>query len=278
MALGRRGASQVLPWRSFLGLRLVPAGSLGVFFRIYTLPGSWACSFIFTWCPWGPGPPNLQELTWFHGPGTLWGLPGAPIGFFFGPGSFLAGSLLFSFLSERFSCGSGPSGLACFPSLPAPGYSVCPCWFGSGLTGFRHPTLAWRDSKGSHGIPKDCTAFRLSILAWRACAGVSLPGRAMLRLQAKPLWKKGLGSAPKEQSYRKYRARRARVPACHSQGGRRSGPKPSPYGKKVSEAHSKNSPIVSTARRARVWRRVTPMAGDAPGLKYIRKPICARRR
>jgi len=133
---------------------LHPAGMLGVVFR-----------------PWDPGPPNLQELTWFHGPGTLWGLPGAPIGFFVGPGSFLAGSLLFSFLSERFSCGSGPPGLACFPSLPTPGYSVCSCWFGFGLTGFRHPTLAWRDSKGFHGIPRDCTAFRPSILAWRDSTG-----------------------------------------------------------------------------------------------------------
>ena len=155
--------------------------------------------------------------------------------------------------------------------------SAIPRWRGGiprGSMGFpriaRHSALPfWLG-----GIPPDSMKFRPPTLAWRACAGVSLPGRAMLRLQAKPLWKTGLGSAPKEHSYRKYRARRARVPACHSQGGRRSGFKPSPYGKKVSEAHSKNSPIVSTARRARVWRRVTPMAGDAPGLKHIRKPIC----
>ena len=46
---------------------------------------------------------------------------------------------------------------------------------------------------------------------------------ATLRVQAEPLRKKGFGSTFKEHSYRKYRAPRARVPACHSQGGRRSG-------------------------------------------------------
>ena len=136
-------------------------------------------------------------------------------------------------------------------------------------TGFRPPTLAWRDSTGFHRIPRDSMKLRVPILASRGCAGVSLPARAMLRPRAKSLRKKNFGSAPKERSYRKYHAPRARVSECHSQGGRRSGFKPSLYGKKVSESHSKNSRIVSTARRARVWRRVTPTAGDAPGLKHI---------
>ena len=57
------------------------------------------------------------------------------------------------------------------------------------------------------------------------------------------------------------------------EGRRPSGSKPIPYGKKVSEAHSKNSRIVNTARRARVCRHVTPRAGDVPGLKHVRKPI-----
>ena len=96
----------------------------------------------------------------------------------------------------------------------------------------------------------------------------------MLRLRAKAPWKKGTGTAQIEPSYREYRAPRARVSECHSQGGRRSGFKPSLYGKKVTEAHSKNNRIVSTARRARVCRHVTPRAGKAPGLKQFRKPIC----
>ena len=58
------------------------------------------------------------------------------------------------------------------------------------------------------------------------------------------------------------------------EGRRPSGSKPSPYGKNVSEPHSKNNRIVSTARRARVCRHVTPRAGDGPGLKHFREPIC----
>ena len=83
--------------------------------------------------------------------------------------------------------------------------------------------------EASQGLPLG--SFWFPVCSWRDLDsfppylyGVrKVPGRAVLRLQAKPLRKKGFGSTFKEQSYRKYRAPRARVPACHSQGGRRSG-------------------------------------------------------
>ena len=73
---------------------------------------------------------------------------------------------------------------------------------------FWFPVCSWRDLDS---FPTYLYGFR------------RVPGRAVLRLQAKPLRKKGFGSTFREQSYREYRAPRARVPACHSQGGRRSG-------------------------------------------------------
>ena len=86
------------------------------------------------------------------------------------------------------------------------------------LGSFWFPACSWRD----------LDSFAAYLYGFRR-----VPGRAMIRLQAKPLRKEGFGSALKEQSYLKYRA-----------------------------------------PRARVWRRVTPMAGDAPGLKHFRKPTC----
>ena len=59
---------------------------------------------------------------------------------------------------------------------------------------------------------------------------------------------------------RSWRDPEAFLPYLHDSGQRPSGSKPSPYGKNVSEAHSKNTRIVSTARRARVCRHVAPRA------------------
>ena len=87
---------------------------------------------------------------------------------------------------------------------------LVPCEASQGLPlgSFWFPVCSWRDLDS---FPAYLYGFR------------RVPGRAMLRLQANPLRKKGFGSTFKVQSYRKYRAPRARVPACHSQGGRRSG-------------------------------------------------------